>query len=70
MGVPPPLSCQAPSLNLRETQKYYSSSSLNLYCLLKATKFLVKISRFEFLVMPEKNIFVYELFFVFKHFRF
>ena len=30
--------------------------------LLKVTKFLVKISQFPFLVMPEKNIFVYKLF--------
>ena len=31
--------------------------------LLKVTKFLVKISHFEFLVMTEKNIFVHKLFF-------
>ena len=30
--------------------------------LLKVTKFLVKISQFEFLVMTEKNIFAYKLF--------
>ena len=30
--------------------------------LLKVTKFLVKISQFIFLVMTEKNIFVYKLF--------
>ena len=30
--------------------------------LVKVTKFLVKISQFEFLVMTEKNIFVYKLF--------
>ena len=30
--------------------------------LLKVTKFLGKISQFEFLVMTEKNIFVYKLF--------
>ena len=29
---------------------------------LKVTKFLVKIFQFEFLVMTEKNIFVYKLF--------
>ena len=29
---------------------------------LKVTKFLVKISQFKFLVMAEKNIFVYKLF--------
>ena len=37
------------------------------YCwhfdLLKVTKFLVKVSQFEFLVMAEKNIVVYKLFF-------
>ena len=35
--------------------------------LLKVTKFLGKISLFEFLVMTEKNIFVYKLFFVIKY---
>ena len=30
--------------------------------LLKVTKFLGKISQFEFLVMTEKNIFAYKLF--------
>ena len=30
--------------------------------LLKVTKFLVKISQFEFLVMTEKNIFAYKFF--------
>ena len=31
-------------------------------CLLKVTKFLSKISQFEFLVITEKNIFAYKLF--------
>ena len=31
-------------------------------CLLKVTKFLVKISQFELLVLTEKNIFGYKLF--------
>ena len=53
-----------------EAPKYYSFSSLTPSCLLKITKFLVKISQFEFLVMTEKNIFVYKLFFVIKYFRF
>ena len=35
---------------------------LNPSHLLKVTKFLVKISQFKFLVMTEKNIFVYKLF--------
>ena len=30
--------------------------------LLKVTKFFIKISQFEFIVMTEKNIFVYKLF--------
>ena len=36
--------------------------TLNPSNLLKVTKFLVKISQFEFFVMTEKNIFVYQLF--------
>ena len=32
------------------------------WTLLKVTKFLVKICQFEFLVMTEKNIFVYNFF--------
>ena len=36
--------------------------SLTPYYLLKLTKFLVEISQFEFLVITEKNIFVYKLF--------
>ena len=35
---------------------------LNPIFLLKVTEFLVKISQFKFLVMTEKNIFVYKLF--------
>ena len=37
-------------------------SSLTPFYILKATKFLVKIFPFEFLVMKKKNIFVYQLF--------
>ena len=37
---------------------------------LKVTKFLFKISQCKFLVMREKNIFVYTPFFVIKYFRF
>ena len=44
-------------------------SSLTSSYLLKVAKFLVKFSQFEFLVMTEKNIFVYK-FFVIKYFRF
>ena len=47
---PLPLSCQAPV------------KSANCPSRLKVTKFSVKISQFEFLVMPERNIFVYKLF--------
>ena len=45
-----------------EPQKYKSFLSLALSCLLKVTKFLVKIYQFEFVVMTKKNIFAYELF--------
>ena len=45
-----------------EPQKYQSFSSLTSSYLLKATKFLVEISEFEFLVMTEKNIFAHKLF--------
>ena len=43
----------------REPQKYSSFSSLTQFDLLKITKFLVKVSQFEFFVMTEKNIFIY-----------
>ena len=42
-------------------QKNFFSSVVPSY-LLKVTKFLGKISQFEFLVMTEKNIFAYKLF--------
>ena len=45
-----------------EPPKYWPFSSLAPSYLLKVTKFFVKISQFEFLVMTEKNIFVYKLF--------
>ena len=46
---------------------YWSHITLRFSCLtpfhlLKVSKFLVKISRFRFLVITEKNIFVYKLF--------
>ena len=44
-----------------EPPKYLSFSSLTPSYLLKITKFLDKISWFEFLVMTEKNIFAYKL---------
>ena len=47
----------------------YFSSLIPSY-LLKVTKSLGKISQFELLVMTEKNIFAYKLFFVIKYFRF
>ena len=43
--------------------------SLNTIYLLKVTRFLGKISQFEFLVMAEKNIFACKLF-IMKYFRF
>ena len=42
--------------------KYQNFSSLTQSYLLIVTKFLVKITQFEFLVMTEKNIFVYKLY--------
>ena len=45
-----------------KAQNIKSFSSLIPSYLLKVTKFLVKISQFEFLVMTERNIFVYKLF--------
>ena len=57
--------CELPPLKVRffsGCPKYQSFSFLTPFCLLKVTKFLVKISQFEFLVMTEKNIFVYKLF--------
>ena len=53
-----------PPLKVRffsEPQKYCFPSLTPSY-LLKVTKFLGKISQFEFLVMTEKNIFAYKLF--------
>ena len=44
------------------TPKMLKVSILNPTYLLKVTKFPVKISQFEFLVMRKKNIFVYQLF--------
>ena len=44
-----------------EPSKYWSFSSLITSYLLKVTKFLGRISQFEFLVMAEKNIFPYTL---------
>ena len=43
-----------------ELPKYRSFSSLAPSYLLEGTKFLVKNSQFEFMVMTEKNIFVYK----------
>ena len=55
---PPPLKVGLFS----ETPKYQSFLSFTLFFLLQVTKFLVKISEFEFLVMTEKNIFAYKHF--------
>ena len=47
----------------KENPKYLSFSSLTPSYLLKVTRFLVKISQIEFLVITEKNNIVYTLFF-------
>ena len=73
--VKPPLFREYPPLHLffreptslkvgffTEHPKYYSFSSLTPSYLLKVTKFFAKISQFEFLVITEKNIFLYKLF--------
>ena len=52
-----------------EPQEYFNVSPLTSFYLLKVTKFLVKISQFEFLAMKKKNIFVYYLF-VINYFKF
>ena len=44
-----------------EHTSYQNFSSLTLSHLLKVTKIIFKISQFKFLVMADKNIFVYEL---------
>ena len=48
----------------------YQFLMLNHINLLKVTKFFVKISQFDVLVMTEKNIFVYKLFSAVKYFEF
>ena len=45
-----------------ESPEYQSFSSLISFYLLKVTKFLGKISHFEFSVLTEKNIFAYKLY--------
>ena len=55
---------------LLNSKNIKSFSYLTPSYLLKVTKFLVKISQFEFLVMTEKNIFVLIYFFIIKFFRF
>ena len=55
---PPP-----PKIGLfSEPPQYYNFSSLNLPHYLNLTKFLAKISHFNFLVMTEKNNFVNKFF--------
>ena len=49
---------------------YWSFSYLTPSNPLKVTKFSFKISQLESLVMTEKNIFAYKLFFVIKYFKF
>ena len=62
MNPPPP---HSPLLKIRffsEPEIYSSFSFLTPSNLLKITKFLVKVSQFEFFVMTEKNRFVSKLF--------
>ena len=66
LGNPPPISLYQFFVKsplkvgfFSERPKYQSFSSVTPSYLLKVTKFLVNISQFEFLVMTEKNIFVY-----------
>ena len=58
---PPPLPPVKLGLS-HEPPKYQSFSSWNPSYLLKVTKFLVKISQFEFLVTTEQRILLYKLF--------
>ena len=59
--TPPPLPPVKLGLS-HEPPKYQSFSSWNPSYLLKVTKFLVKISQFEFLVTTEQRILLYKLF--------
>ena len=67
---PPPPPAPIKVAFFSEPPKYSNFSSLIPSYLLKVTKFVVKISQFEFLVMTEKNIFVYKLFLSDSDFRF
>ena len=64
IGVSPPSLSKTPPPSFLPNflPKILKFSSLNPFYLLKVTKFLLKFSQFEFLVMIEKNIFVYKLF--------
>ena len=66
--VTPFLSKKSDPLVSSQSIKFFSSLIPSF--LLKVTKFLLKISQLEFLVMTEKNTFGYKLFFVIKYFRF
>ena len=46
---------------MKKFNKKYQTQALTASYLLKVTKFLVKISQFEFLVMTEKRISVFKL---------
>ena len=72
-AIPLSILLTPPSLKIgffSRPQKYLIFSSSIPSHLLKVTKFFVKLSRFEFLVMTEKTLFAYKLFFVIKYFRF
>ena len=65
LGNSPPIfgSLWTPPLkSVFSVNRHIKFSSLTLSHLLKATKFLANISQFKFLVMTEKNIFVYKPF--------
>ena len=66
--VTPFLSKKSDPLVSSQNIKFFSSLTPSF--LLKVTKFLLKISQLEFLVMTEKNTFAYKLFFVIEYFRF
>ena len=58
----PPLKFLAKSRIFQRTPKILKFSSLTPSYLLKIPKFIVKTCQFAFLVMTEKNIFVYKRF--------
>ena len=68
--LPPPVPPSPKSWIFQWIPKIFKFSSLIPSFLLKVTKFLGKISQFEFLVITEKKCFCLKTFFVIKYFRF